>query len=324
MLSKKRNQVILLIILTALVAVYIITRFTGNRERTFESKLVTADSAAVTKIEIIPRRGKPTIILTRTGDAWSVESAGKTYSSDPDVTAGVLTELLKMTPERVAATDKSKWAEMEVADTNAIRVKVYEGRKVTTDLFVGKFSYSKNEDDPNPMSRNKGKMATYIRVKGDETVYAVPGFIKMTIQSDVAAYRNKTVCTIAKDNITKVAFNYPDGNFLLSRETGRWTVDGQPADSLKVENYFKKITKVVSSNYMDDFVLGNVPAYQVKIEGNNMIPIEIKAFPADTVNKFVIVSSLNPEGKFSAEKSKIFDRLFTKKTDLLPASEEKN
>jgi hypothetical protein len=56
----------------------------------------------------------------------------------------------------------------------------------------------------------------------------------------------------------------------------------------------------------------------VKIEGNNIIPVELNAFPADSINQYVVTSSLLPDSKFSGAKSGLFDRVFVKSTAFFP------
>ena len=68
----------------------------------------------------------------------------------------------------------------------------------------------------------------------------------------------------------------------------------------------------------------STPGYTVKIEGNNFTPVEIKAFPADSVNQFIVVSSLIPESKFSGSKGKLFERVFPSIPELLGLPKEEN
>jgi hypothetical protein len=62
--------------------------------------------------------------------------------------------------------------------------------------------------------------------------------------------------------------------------------------------------------------LTSAPTHQVKIEGNNIIPVEISAFPADSVNKYVITSTLVPDAKYSGSKSGLFERVFVNSSEF--------
>jgi hypothetical protein len=227
-----------------------------------------------------------------------------------------------MKSERVAATEETKWKEYEVTDSTATRIMLYNDSKLLVDLYVGKFNYvqpPQGQAQQNPyQQQSKGKMSTYVRPAGDKEVYVVEGFIKMSIQANVNTYRDKTLFASNKDDLTKIAFNYPNGErFILSKEGTKWFLNGQPTDSVLTAKYLSKLARVTSTNFIDDVMpMTSVPTHQVQIEGNNIIPVEISAFPADSVNKFVITSSLNPDSKYSGAKSGLFERVFAKSSEF--------
>ncbi|MBM3435441.1 MAG: DUF4340 domain-containing protein [Bacteroidetes bacterium] len=328
MLSKFLNVKTLLILLGVLVIAYLIAKFTESEDRTFKSEMVSIDSALVTKMIITPKLGETAkeVVFTRTGSEWRLESDGKSFIPDPSAVKNILSEMMKMKSERVAAIDKSKWNEFEVSDSTATRVKIYNGKKQIADLYVGKFSYAQPQgQQQNPYQQNKGKMSTYVRPAGDNEVYVVDGFIKMSIQPNVNAYRNKTLFASNKDDLNKLSFTYPDGQgFILAKEENKWLLNGVPADSALTVKYLNKLARVTSSNYIDEVTpLTSTPTHTLRIEGNNFSPVEIKAFPADTVNKYVVTSNLVPDAKYSGAKAGLFERIFIKKEDFYPAVNEK-
>mgnify|MGYP001767300506 CR=1 FL=1 len=325
MLSKFLNTKTLIILLVILGVIFLITTLTKKEDRTFKSEMVSIDSTRVTKMVIQPKLGDQgkEVIISKTGNEWKLESDGKTYRPDQTTVNNVLVELVRMRSERVAATDESKWKEFEVTDSLATRIKVFDDEKLMADLYVGKFNYvqpPKGQQQNPYQQQNKGKMSTYVRPAGDKEVYVVDGFIKMSIQANVNAYRDKTLFACNKDDLTKITFNYPGAEgFVLSKEGTKWYMNGQPADSLKTSRYLNKLVKVTSSNFIDEVMpLTSAPTHQVKIEGNNIIPAEISAFPADSVNQYVITSSLIPDSKYSGTKSGLFERVFAKSTEFLP------
>jgi hypothetical protein len=326
MLSKFLNTKTLIILLVILGGIYLITKLTEKEDRTFRSEMVTIDSADVTKIVILPKLGSDgqEVIITKTGYEWKLESEGKTYKADPSSIKNVLAELMRMKSERVAAVDESKWNEYEVSDSTGTRIQLFKNKKMITDLYVGKFDYSQPKGPQNPYQQNRGKMSTYVRPAEDMEVYVVDGFIKMSIQPSVNAYRDKTLFASNKDDLTKITFNYSTfDNFVLSKEEGKWFLNGIPTDSTKTVRYLNKLARVTSSNFIDEVEpLSNSPAFQVKIEGNNILPVELKAFPADSTNKFVITSSRVPDAKYSGLKAGLFDRIFVDRSEFFPDEEE--
>lgn len=326
MLSKFLNIKTLIILLVILCGIYLITKLTEKEDRTFRSEMVTIDSADVTKIVILPKLGSDgqEVIITKTGYEWKLESEGKTYKADPSSIKNVLAELMRMKSERVAAVDESKWKEYEVSDSTGTRIQLFKNKKMITDLYVGKFDYSQPKGPQNPYQQNRGKMSTYVRPAEDMEVYVVDGFIKMSIQPNVNAYRDKTLFASNKDDLTKITFNYSTyDNFVLSKEEGKWFLNGIPTDSVKTAGYLNKLARVTSSNFIDEVEpLSNSPAFQVTIERNNLLPVELKAFPADSTNKFVITSSRVPDAKYSGLKSGLFDRIFVDRSEFLADEEE--
>ena len=143
MLSKILNTRTLIILLVVLGGIYLVTKLTEKEDRTFKSELVTIDTSRVTKMVIIPKTGAGSnITFTKSGNEWNLESEGRSYRPDPASIENILTELTRMRTERVASIDESKWDEMEVTDSTASRIQLYDGDEIITDLYLGKFSYS--------------------------------------------------------------------------------------------------------------------------------------------------------------------------------------
>jgi hypothetical protein len=264
------------------------------------------------------------VTITKTGYEWKLESEGKTYKADPSSVKNIMAELMRMKSERVAAVDESKWNEYEVSDSTGTRIQVYDGNKMISDLYVGKFDYTQPKGPQSQYQQNRGKMSTFVRPAEDKTVYVVDGFIKMSIQPNVDAYRDKTLVASNKDDLTKITFNYSTyDNFVLSKEEGKWFLNGMPTDSVKTNGYLNKLARLTSSNFIDDVEpLNNTPLFQVKIEGNNLLPIELKAFPADSTNKYIITSSKVPDAKYSGQKAGLFERIFVDRSEFFADEQE--
>lgn len=326
MLSKFLNTKTLIILLLILGGIYLVTKLTEKEDRTFRSEMVTIDSAEVTKMLIMPKLGSDgqEVILSKTGSEWKLESDGKTYKADPTSIKNILAELMRMKSERVAAVEEIKWDQYEVSDSTGTRIQLFNNNKMISDLYVGKFEYTQPKGPQNPNQQNRGKMSTYVRPAEDNSVYVVDGFIKMSIQPNVNAYRDKTLFSANKDDITKITYNYSNNNnFVLTKENGIWLLDGMPTDSIKTSLYLNKLSKVTSSNFIDDVEpFSNVPAFRIKIEGNNILPAELNAFPADSTNKFVITSTRVPDAQYSGLKAGLFERIFVGRDNFFSDNED--
>jgi len=314
---RKIDTKTLIIIFIVLFSVVLVVQWWDRHkgERTFKSELLTLDSAKVTAIYVYPKNAKTgAITLSKISNGWTVTNQAKTFSGDVEFISSMLKDLSHLKSMRVAATDKSKWKEFELTDSAATRVKIEVDKKIEGDLYVGKFSYQQSQ---NPYQQRGGSVSTYVRVAGDDNVYVVDGFLSMMFNREVSSYRNRNLISSTKDNWTKLTFTYPDSSFTLSKDKNKWTLNGQATDSTKVVNYFNAINNLSSSEFVDNVLAGS-PLYTLKIEGNGLaIPIEIKAAPADTTNKYIVTSNLNPDGKFSGAKYNLVDRVFVGKSKLL-------
>jgi hypothetical protein len=318
---KKLNFRILVIIFVLLLAIVLISKYIDSRkgERTFKKELITLKTNDVTAIIYNPDPKSPDEVkIVKEGNEWKVYSGNKGYKADSSLVSGMINSLISLQPERVAATDKSKWKEFQVEDTSSTHVKVMKGDEVLASLIVGKFSYTP-QPSQNPYQKQQGKMTSYVRVADDDEVYAVDGFLKFAFQKNVNALRDKGLMRTKKENIMRVVFTYPgDSSFTLMRQGDKWTVDGVLCDSAKTVRYLATIAMLTCGDFVDESVLNlNRPRFTVSVDANNMNPVELKAFPADSVNKYIITSSLNQDGYFSGAKTKLFDKIFVSRKNFL-------
>ncbi|MFU8842766.1 MAG: DUF4340 domain-containing protein [Bacteroidales bacterium] len=326
MLSKLLNTKTLILLLAILGVILIVANLNKKEDRTFRSHLADIDTTRVTKMEIIPKTGTGSMItITRSGDEWHLESGGKSYKSDQNAIRNILVEMSGMRTERVAATSKTDWTDFEVTDSTATRLKVYGGKKVLADLYLGKFSYSQPTDFQNPQQRPQTRMFTNVRIAGEEAVYVVEGFLKMSIQPNVNHYRSKILCAAPIHDITRVTFSNPDDQFTLHLDNGVWMVDGQPADSTLTMRYLQRLTRLSGSNFMDEAEAQTPsPTHVIKVEGNNMFPVELKAFPTDPANEYVVTSSLVPDAQYSGTNGDLFERTFVRRESFFPGETSGN
>jgi hypothetical protein len=243
---------------------------------------------------------------------WKVYSEDKAFNADTTIIYNMLRSLGSLRPSRVAAMTESKWKEFQVDDSTGIRIKLLQKTEEVADLVIGKFSYKPPEGQEGMYGRGQGQMTSYVRVYDEKEVYAVDGYLRMGLQSNINGLRDKALTRTKRDDISRVTFTYP-GNlpFTLELQGTAFTINGIPADSAASAGYLSAIARLTSQDFLGDIPPGQSPAYSVKIEGNNMLPIDILAYPADTLNKYILTSSINPGTLFSGYgKSKLFEKIF--------------
>lgn len=326
MLSKILNTKTLIILLVVLGGIFAISKLTEKEDRTFKSELVKIDTSLVTKMVIIPKTGGgDNITFTRSGYDWTLESAGKSYKPDIASITNIMNELARMRTERIAGIDESKWDEFEVSDTTGTRIQLFDGDDVLADLYLGKFTYSQ-APQTNPNQRQQARMFTHVRPVDEKIVYVVEGFIKMSIQPNVDTYRAKVLCAMKKEDITRITYDYPaNEKYILEARDGKWFLNGEVTDSTNTARYLMKFSRLSNNNFVDETEgLNPQLTHTVTLEGNNTLPVTLKAYAtADTTMNYIVSSSLIPDSKFDAVKSRLFDKVFVS-MDTFFATEETN
>lgn len=324
---KKLNIKVLIAILVILGGIFLYTETTRDTDRSFSRVLVAVDTARVTQIHIRIPKDNADLSLTRSGDYdWQISADGSTFDADRNVVRNILGQFHEIAPERIAATSETRWDEYEVSEEQAVRVSVLSGSRTLADVYFGKFTFTQPPQTQPQMQmqqQQQGTMTSFVRKAGEDRVYAVEGFLRMSYQSDINAYRNKQLVNVPKDDISRVSFSYPETRFTVERVNNRWMINDQPADSLKTERYLSRIARLTSSN----FVPAATPkisdaSHVIKIEGNNFSPVELKAFPtSDTLINHVVTSSMNPQAEFNGAKAQLYERTFVDETGFLPEDE---
>ncbi len=291
--------------------------------RSFRSNLGNFDNANITTLIVESSKGDKVTII-KENDIWKVQADGKSYLADEATINNNLNLINNLKVKRVAATDKSKWAEYQVIDTMAVRLIVEENNDEVMNMLIGKFSYKQpdnTQQQQNPYQRQQPIITSFVRLNDDDIVYAVDGFLKMNFNADINSYRYKKLTDLNKDNIEKIDFSSTlNKPFVLAKQDGNWFVNGVQADSTKTVKYLNAISKLSSSSFVYDVSENQLPssAFTLKIEGNNFNPIEINAFPADSVNQYLISSTNVDDAFFSGSTSKLFEKIFVGEENFLP------
>lgn len=305
----------LVIILVVLGGLVLLNKyyFSKKSESTFDTIFVKIDSAAVTQILIYPKaeKGKE-LKLTKTEKGWELQNDKTKTMADTAEVHRLLANFVDVKATSLAAEDKAGWADYQVADTSGSRIKFLAGND-TYEMVVGKFGF-------NSAARNG---VTYIRHMGDEKVYAVEGYISFIVNRDFTSWRMKTVISGNKDNWTSLSFTYPsDSSFTLIKQSNHWMINGQLVDSVKTDQYLTQLTNKQSTGFVDGYVQNGSPVYTLSISGNNQSKaIMVQAFPADSSQKFILHSNLNPDAWFSELKSPITDAIFVGKSHFMKQEE---
>ena len=304
---RKLNIKILAIIFSILMIVVVLTEMADSRKggRTFREELVDVSPDEVTSLEISPKvEGNKVIKLLKENDSWFVESGDKRYRADPSLPSAMINELNSMKPESVVATGDERRVQYEVTDSLGTRVKLFSGNNLLADLIIGKFSFSQPQ-----------KMTSYIRLEGDKVIYGVDGMLGMSFNRNVDSFRDRTVVKSNSSDWSRLVYKYPaDSSFTLEKAAEGWTVNGQPADSASVAEYFNAIRNLSDSRFAENKT-GMSVTHSLLIEGNNdMEKVEINGYYQED-GVFMVESSQNRGNIF--ESKELAEKIFISSSSLL-------
>ncbi len=320
---RKINLRTLVYIFGALLVIAVISQIWEKKkgDRTFRSELALFDTSRATNVVISDlKSGKSSLELIKTGNTWKMKSGDKEYRTDMESITNLLRDLTEMKAERIAASGKEKWKEFEVTDSLSLRITVKNNRRILADLMVGRFSWQPSN---NPYDR-QGIMTTYIRPAGEKEVYAVNGFVRMSISPDISRFRDKTIVKVNLDGFKKLTFQYPaDSSFVLERQGNAWVLQGQEVDSAKTAAYLSSLGNLSGDAFLDEAPLTGQVLFKLTTEGISATPVEITAYAADSTEKYIITSTQNPDTRFSG-RSGLADRIFKSKGAFIgpPAKKE--
>ncbi len=313
-MSKRFDNKRLLMILAGLVGLLLLTVLIKmpREKSTLKGNLVEIDTSSAGKIIITPKSGTGNSFeFRKENDKWSIVQGDIVSVPMKGAVGNILSEIMAIKPQTLAAVGESKWKEYELTDSLATKVKIISKKgKELAGLMIGKFSY---RQVGNPYAGNGGNNiegTTYVRLSGEEEVYAVDGFLAFSFSGGFNDWRDKSFVRCNKDDITKVIFTMPsDSSFTLAKRDSLWYAANQKADSAKTANYLSSLSLVNGQEFEDGYKPGTFPVYQLVIEGNNLLNITVKCFKGEG-DKLILNSSLNPELYFTGKRDGIFAELF--------------
>jgi hypothetical protein len=311
---KKFKSGMLIIVLIILLLVYLFVRYAGSNDRTFKDKILSFEPASITEILVKdPKSSQEPVDLRFTGDKWMIRASGVDYPADTNIVKGVLKQLSELPTKRYAGKGKEAWVKYELTDSIASLVTLKAGSKTVAGLLIGKFSYNMPKGQQQQMQgrQQRGEMTSYVRLVDEKDVYAVDGYLKMSISSSVDGYRVRSLVSVNPSDITRITLNAPGMSSILENQGGKWLLNGAPADSTSMVKYRNALSRLTGSKFVEQKGTQTFPSHTLKLEGNNFSPVELSAYPAaDTNIAYVVTSSANPGSYFSGKDGGLFKKIW--------------
>lgn len=302
----KANPKILGIAFVVLLALVLIVQYTGSQrgERSFKSELIPFTADEINEVQIAPDNSD-SYSLVKEGDSWKVRQGNRLYTANENRVSQVLDQLANLKVNQVVATSPDNWGQYQVSDSLATQVEVNAGDE-SVGLRIGKLNFD----------RRTRSAVSYVRQAGDDNVYGVDGFLKMTFGRDVNAYRQRALVSLSGGaTLSKISFAHPaDSSFVLEKNNNQWMIEGRVADSASVAGYINKIKNLKGSTFADveEPDMSN-PMHKVSIEGEQQIAVSVKQIDGE----WIIHSSLTPDAYFLDSQGTLRRKLFVSKRKLL-------
>jgi hypothetical protein len=321
-MSKRFNNKRLFIILAGLLVILLLTVIIKipKENATLRTNLVDLDTSDVFKILFIPRvSGGQPFDFTRESSGWKVHKGDITSIPRKGAVEGIFSELLSMKPQNLAAADKSEWKEYELTDSLATRVKLMDKKdRVLGDIMIGKFTYRQVNNPYASYGGNNIEGTSFVRLYDEKEVYAVNGFLAFSFSGNFDDWRDRTFVRCNKGDITKITFSLPaDSSFILEKRDSLWHVGDHFTDSLNLSNYLSSLGLLEGQTFMDNFKPVGAPAYQVVIEGNNLLNTTVKCYHGEAADEYILNSSMNPGVFYSSNRNGLFSKVFKPETYFL-------
>ncbi|NQT77007.1 MAG: DUF4340 domain-containing protein [Bacteroidetes bacterium] len=316
---KKLSIGILLIALLVLAGIFVINKYTGSEDLTFRDKVLSYNSELVNSLIITDYQSGEKIKIVQEEGVWNIYSEGKVYGADPDAIKNAIAMLNQLKIDSIASTKAGKWADYKVDEKEAIHIFLYQDDNLVGDLFIGKFDF-KQLPPAAPGRQPETKITSYVRLAGENKVYAVNGLLRSNFQGGKNPFRNRLLFQQRNHlDINKVTIKGSEKKLVLNMSTPVWTVNGIPLDSTKTDRYLRSLSRLWSSNFIDEVDVSKMaPAYTLMIEGNTFAAVTLTAFPADSVIGYYVSSSANEGAVFNGSKARLFEKTFVGSEAFLP------
>ncbi len=299
------NNKILLTVFVALCAVYFLTKtFRGNKQQSFKTELIALDTASITTFQIASQADDyQPFTLSKSGNTWTINQAGNSYPASPSSVTTFLSNLVAVKTLRVVAKGADKYKDYEVGEETAkSKIKVYNGKDLLADFVVGGFRFD----------QQKRSATSFLKLAEGPEVYAVDGFMAMSMAGGYDSYRDKTFLKIAKEDISGFSINGPGFDYAVNKMSGTWASNTDtPIDSTKVEGFLNSLGNMSGTQILNNYTPNPTEKIaEIQISRNNNPSIQVDCYANSSGSPFALHSSLNNSVYFASDSTGIFSKIF--------------
>lgn len=299
-----KNKHLVLIFLLLVVAVFLSRREYGKRERSFQAVLMEVDTASLSLVIFNSADGKE-FSLGREAGKWILTDGERSAVADAEPVQNMLLALARIETRYIAAKNKELWPVYGVEGKQALRIRLYKGGRLLEDLLLGR-------EDFEPETQS---IVSFLRINGENAIYAVDGFQMMRIGRTFDSYRNTLLLRMKREmEVTDFTWETPDTAFAFTRTPEGWMLGAEARDSMEVEDYLNFFRNFSGEQFADDFDELRAEEYfhaRLSMRGKNIPePLVITCYQ-DTLRTlpFILQSSQNPRAFFASDSTGIYGRI---------------
>ncbi len=208
-------------------------------QRTFREYLIRTDTARLQSFTILLASSKhlPPLHFRRDSLGWTVSSDSAVFRAFQRPMNELLVQLSDVRPVGVAGAGPSIRERYQLSDSLAAMVRLPGAQG-------GMLRVGASTSGPNT--------ATAMVLEGDPNVYLVPGTFHAITGMTLQDWIPKPMVNGDPRNWQRITFVFPGRHmYSLEREPGGWTVNGLPADTVRVEKYLRALSRYYGHGLAD-------------------------------------------------------------------------
>lgn len=190
-MPKNNSNKLLWLLLALLIVVILLTQVFkfGNTKNTFNSNIITIDTAAITSISITTQENPLNTLKfnKQPNNEWVMTENNNNTTIDKQKINGLFYALLAVKPQALVSNNPSQFANYDVQEGKGTQVKVMQNTTEVANFIVGKFTLSEptapKGATPNPamqqQQQQQPNITSYVRLANKNEVYAVNGMLSM-------------------------------------------------------------------------------------------------------------------------------------------------
>ena len=249
-----------------------------------DKKLLSIDSNAIEGWEVLPSKELKMrkYSVQKSDGTWQVIiPGGEAALADREYIRRGVNHLANLKAKEEIRIDSEGWDSMGVTDKGT-HLKIKKDGKIALELIIGKMFFENN------------KATYYVRPAGEKTVYTLPLYLEGSVIAEPERVRQKDLLHFSIAYVTDIKFLNPGGvAHTLHRDsaTGSWTINGKPAEGVRVAEYLEALHSLVINKFSDAPITGVVQSLMITAADGTVAQIRVSQKNSDT---WVLSSPENP------------------------------